>query len=84
MEIALRAQGIDFGAGSGPLITLMRSIGRDFRSFDRFSALLFSSDYTLEDLGDEGPEIIIELLDFRALAEACGNPWLSSFPLVSM
>jgi hypothetical protein len=69
MKIALPAQCVDFGGGSGLFTGLMRSSGWDFRTCDRFATPLFSSYYTLESLTDIAPLIITAFEMFEHLPE---------------
>ena len=67
MNLPLTAKGVDFGAGTGLFAGLMRSVGRDFHSFDAFQSPHFSSDYSIHSIADTRPEIITAFEVFEHL-----------------
>lgn len=69
LEIPLSAKGVDFGAGPGMFVGLMRSIGRDFTSFDAFTKPVFSSYSSIDSMESETPQIITAFEVFEHLPE---------------
>lgn len=69
LEIPLSAKGMDFGSGPGLFASLMRSIGRDFQTFDAFAQPLFSSYSSLESIDDVTPDVITAFEVFEHLPD---------------
>ena len=67
MNLPRTAKGVDFGAGTGLFTGLMRSVGRDFKSFDAFQPPHFSSDYSVHSIADTRPDIITAFEVFEHL-----------------
>jgi hypothetical protein len=69
LGIPLEAKGVDFGAGPGLFASLMRSVGRDFHTFDAFTRPIFSSYSSISGLGDMSPDILTAFEVFEHLPE---------------